>query len=302
MKWVRLMKAKKRKEIIESAINLFSEKGFYNTSVQSIVNDCGMSKGAFYHHFSSKEELHIAIFQYYFEQMSTLLKEIDNKEHLNPREKMKEQLGVPFEQLNKQKEFFMMYLREQSFSINQELRAFMEKAQYETLTWYEESLKGIFGESITAYAGDIILLIEGMRQSYLAAMLFQDVQIDADLLPDFLMNRIDDIVDAFEKGEEPIIKRGNLLRSFPQCEFGITHRFEKASSLLADMREQLDTMNVNEEQKDGLASVIHFLTGELEKPNLEKYVFQGMLANLKEIKEFDMYREQIAGLLDIQLL
>ena len=79
----------------------------------------------------------------------------------------------------------MMYLREQSFSINQELRAFMEKAQYETLTWYEESLKEIFGESITVYAGDIILLIEGMRQSYLAAMLFQDLQIDADLLPHF---------------------------------------------------------------------------------------------------------------------
>ena len=49
-----------------------------------------MSKGAFYHHFSSKEELHIAIFQYYFEQMSTLLREIDNKEHLNPCEKIKE--------------------------------------------------------------------------------------------------------------------------------------------------------------------------------------------------------------------
>ena len=38
-------------------------------------------------------------------------------------------------------------------------------------------------------------------------MLFHDLQIDATLLPNFLMNRIDDIVKAFEKGEEPIIKR-----------------------------------------------------------------------------------------------
>ena len=93
-----------------------------------------MSKGAFYNYFASKEELHIAIFQYYFEQMSTRIKEIDNTEHLNPREKMKEQLSVPFEQLNKQKEFFTVYMREQSFSINKELREFMEKTKYETLT------------------------------------------------------------------------------------------------------------------------------------------------------------------------
>ncbi|MBS4204421.1 TetR/AcrR family transcriptional regulator [Lederbergia citrea] len=295
------MKEKKRKEIIESAIKLFAENGFYNTSVQDIVTDCAMSKGAFYNYFSSKEELHIAIFQYYFEQMSTRTIEID-KENLNPREKMKKQLGVPFEELTKHKEFFIMYLREQSFSINKELREFMEKAQFETLTWYERNLKDIYGENITTFIGDIILLIEGMKQSYLAAMLFHDLQMDVDLLPNFLMNRIDDIVNAFQNGEEPIIKKSNLLSSFPQCSFGNIDRIEKASLLLADMQEQLENMKIDEDQRDGLAGVIDFLKGELKKPNLEKYAFQGMLANLKEIKEFDIYREKIAALLDVQLL
>ena len=68
------------------------------------------------------------------------------------------------------------------------------------------------------------------------------------------------------------------------------------------MQEQLEDMNLSVEQKNGLASVIDFLAGELKKPNLEKYVFQGMLANLKEIKEFDIYRKKIATLLDVQLL
>lgn len=50
------MKARKQEEIIESAIKLFAENGFTNTSIQEIVNDCGISKGAFYNYFPSKED------------------------------------------------------------------------------------------------------------------------------------------------------------------------------------------------------------------------------------------------------
>lgn len=296
----RQMKEKKRKELIESAIKLFAKDGFTNTSVQNIVNDCGISKGAFYHHFSSKEELHIAIFEYYFEQLRTRTQEID-QERLNPRDKMKKQLNVPFEQLNQQKEFLMVYMREQNFSINKQLREVMEKTQYEMLSWYEKNLIEIFGEKITAYTGDIILLIEGIRTSYLAVMLFQDLQIDTSLISNFMMNRIDDMVESFENGEVPIMKN-NLLNPFSKETFGIANRKEKVLALLADMKEQLEVMKFDSERKEGLQGVIDFLSAELKKPELESYIFQGMLANLKAVKEFDIYREKIAKLLGIQLL
>ncbi|MDR1320986.1 MAG: TetR/AcrR family transcriptional regulator, partial [Gracilibacteraceae bacterium] len=44
-------------KIIEVAARLFAEKGYEQTTIQDIVNDLGMSKGAIFHHFDSKEEI-----------------------------------------------------------------------------------------------------------------------------------------------------------------------------------------------------------------------------------------------------
>jgi AcrR family transcriptional regulator len=46
-----------RERLLESAKILFSQKGYYATSVEDIVESAGFSKGAFYFYFKSKEEL-----------------------------------------------------------------------------------------------------------------------------------------------------------------------------------------------------------------------------------------------------
>lgn len=50
-------KAETRADILEIAEKLFSCQGFEKTSIQQIADRCGMTKGALYHHFDSKEEL-----------------------------------------------------------------------------------------------------------------------------------------------------------------------------------------------------------------------------------------------------
>nr|WP_081514027.1 TetR/AcrR family transcriptional regulator [Nocardia donostiensis] len=46
-----------RRALLESAVRLFEQKGYAATSVQSIVEGAELTKGAFYHHFESKEDL-----------------------------------------------------------------------------------------------------------------------------------------------------------------------------------------------------------------------------------------------------
>jgi AcrR family transcriptional regulator len=48
--------------LLASAIRLFAEKGFDRTSVQEIVADAGVTKGAMYHYFDSKDDLLAAIY------------------------------------------------------------------------------------------------------------------------------------------------------------------------------------------------------------------------------------------------
>ncbi len=47
--------------IIDSALPLFLEKGFEKTSIEEICRHCKLSKGGFYHHFKSKDELLFAV-------------------------------------------------------------------------------------------------------------------------------------------------------------------------------------------------------------------------------------------------
>ncbi|MCB0371940.1 MAG: TetR/AcrR family transcriptional regulator [Muricauda sp.] len=44
-------------------LEIFNEKGYYNTSLDDILTELDLSKGAFYHHFKSKEDYFISIVQ-----------------------------------------------------------------------------------------------------------------------------------------------------------------------------------------------------------------------------------------------
>lgn len=65
-------KALDRKQLImEKAIELFAARGFESTSVQQITEHCGISKGAFYLSFKSKDELILEIIDYFMKRFTT---------------------------------------------------------------------------------------------------------------------------------------------------------------------------------------------------------------------------------------
>ncbi len=51
-------KIKVRAKIIESARVLFNRHGFENVTIDMIMNHIGMTRGGFYHHFKSKENVY----------------------------------------------------------------------------------------------------------------------------------------------------------------------------------------------------------------------------------------------------
>ena len=63
-------------------LELFYKKGFYNTSVDDILKELSLSKGAFYYHFQSKEDFFISIVQNLIVRKvySMLIEPIEGKE------------------------------------------------------------------------------------------------------------------------------------------------------------------------------------------------------------------------------
>lgn len=61
-------KKKSRDKILESASALFSQHGFDGVSIEDVMKKAGMTRGAFYAHFDSKEDLYANTIRYVSEQ------------------------------------------------------------------------------------------------------------------------------------------------------------------------------------------------------------------------------------------
>jgi AcrR family transcriptional regulator len=59
----RLSPEARRAEIIDVATRLISERGYRGVSLESIADECGMTKAGVQHHFPSKDELLVAVLE-----------------------------------------------------------------------------------------------------------------------------------------------------------------------------------------------------------------------------------------------
>lgn len=55
----------RKNQLIDLALQLFSEKGWENTTIKDLAEAGGVAPGLFYHYFESKEELLFAVFEKY---------------------------------------------------------------------------------------------------------------------------------------------------------------------------------------------------------------------------------------------
>lgn len=76
--------------ILDVAYRLFMEKGYEHTSIQDIIDGLGgLSKGAIYHHFKSKEDILIAVTDRMTEESNQMLADIRDCSDLNGKEKLR---------------------------------------------------------------------------------------------------------------------------------------------------------------------------------------------------------------------
>lgn len=75
--------------ILDVSLKLFIEKGYDETSIQDIIDNLGgLSKGAIYHHFKSKESILVAVYNRISESIEEKMTEIRTDKSLNGMEKL----------------------------------------------------------------------------------------------------------------------------------------------------------------------------------------------------------------------
>lgn len=66
-------KKQAREKIIEHALNMFSKRGYYRTRMTDIASEMGVSKGAIYEYFQSKEQLFIDAIKVHAEKRAKIV-------------------------------------------------------------------------------------------------------------------------------------------------------------------------------------------------------------------------------------
>lgn len=73
-----------RGKLLDAALGLFREKGYGATTVDELCAAAGVTKGAFFHHFRSKEELGMAAVRHWSEVTGALFAAADYHRHEDP--------------------------------------------------------------------------------------------------------------------------------------------------------------------------------------------------------------------------
>lgn len=290
----------KQKQIIDVATKLFGEKGVHATSIQQIADESGISKGAFYLHFRSKDELILSIVKYFYEMVYQSMKQMEQLD-ISPREQFTKQLYVQFEHIIHHKSVYMMLVKEQSIPINQEIDDYIQKIRTDMENWYVHMILSIYGEQAKKYLVDLTILFEGIRSFYEKLLLIDDVTVDLVELSHYIVRRYDDLVSGLiEKNEQPLIAVKKFGSFFEEKNDQTI--YEHIRNHLLHIEQIITQTNLSNEEKETLHETIDYLLSELTKEQIRPFIFKGMLANFKIIPETQPDCEAIASLLHISLI
>jgi AcrR family transcriptional regulator len=114
--------------LFQAAVHEFSEAGYEQASINTILTNAGMSKGQFYYHFDNKEALYLALIQILIERkrafLSSVMRPDDFNKDIFTILKTQIEHGISFARANPEIQAFSdSFLREKGSAIYDKVMA-----------------------------------------------------------------------------------------------------------------------------------------------------------------------------------
>ncbi|MDD4881541.1 MAG: TetR/AcrR family transcriptional regulator [Gallionellaceae bacterium] len=102
--------------VLDTALTLFTERGFFSTSVHDISREAGVSIGSIYHHFGDKEGVASALYEQLGARMEGLISEI-RRRHTTAHDQAMELVSRLFQLTESEPRAmeFMLYAKHREF-------------------------------------------------------------------------------------------------------------------------------------------------------------------------------------------
>ncbi|MDQ0242818.1 AcrR family transcriptional regulator [Bacillus fengqiuensis] len=259
----------KQTRIIETAMKLFSQKGYHSTSIQEIAENSGIAKGSIYNYFSSKEDLFMSIFKHYHERLFNKVSQVEQNETLSDHDMFAEQLYIQFQQFLSQKDFIHMQMRQQIIQLNDEFRDYLFKARAEMFNWYCQRIRQLYGPKTEKSLLDLATILSAMIREYMFYIIVEDKPIDLKRLVHYIIARLEDIVEGLKDDQEPLLD-STMMDNYIHVH---DHQKKQACTQLLGILERIETLSqeaeLDSDKKEKAVASVNALREEI-KENMEK--------------------------------
>ncbi|SNZ02927.1 transcriptional regulator, TetR family [Persephonella hydrogeniphila] len=157
-----------REKLINSAIKVFSNKGYFNTKISDIVKDAGLAQGTFYIYFKSKKDIFAEIVNFVVYEIEDTIRKFEEKEG-NSTQIIKEFAREILEILYKFKDIAYIFFF-QAICMEEEFRKINIETSQKIKEFYQKKIKDeLKAEILIGYGKRVVefdLLIEKRDKDY----------------------------------------------------------------------------------------------------------------------------------------
>ena len=288
------MEELKKQQILNTAMNVFKEKGYTSSSMQDIAEACGMAKGSIYKVFPSKEDLFTEVFVTCHQRMFDQASELDRaerQEDLTPKEKFRRKVEFQIQYMI-ENYFFMIEFKEFPIKDNEKFISVWKKKRATLLLWHKDCFMEAYGDSIQRYVWDIVAIFRGLLKEYLSHVIQKVIALPMPDLALFIVERMDAVViDMTSTKPEPVLKETNIyfnhlnpidlktqqetIREFLQSFSLKISELKKPETVRKELLEVVSLFEKELEQETPNTTLLHVLTTYLETiSELRPYVRQ----------------------------
>ena len=258
----------KKQLIMEKALELFAKQGFESTSIQQITEHSGISKGAFYLSFKSKDELILAMIDHFMIQITS---DIDYvvKNTNDDTQLLYKFYHATFNAFHKHSDFAKIFIKEQTQSFNKEF--IFKIAFYDRLieNIILSMIERLYGEEVHHTKYDLIYCIKGFMNTYSQLFLFYNVPLDLDLLAQSLEEKTNLLARHITV---PFISQ-ELIQMFQQP---LTEEEVSNEQLVEIIKQKLAEIEESIEKES-----LILLKQQLLEPTFSPAIVKGLLENIR---------------------
>jgi TetR/AcrR family transcriptional regulator, transcriptional repressor for nem operon len=180
--------AVKRKEILDAAQRLVYTKGYEQMSIQDILNELKISKGAFYHYFESKNDLLEALVDQMLLEAEPVVRPIVDDPNLTALEKLHRLFDASARWKSARKDYILSLVRVWYADENAIVR---QKIQTNSIRWTTPLIEkivqqgvheGMFHTAFPAQTGELVMYLLYHIGDAMVEMIFSSESKDIELV------------------------------------------------------------------------------------------------------------------------